>query len=393
MILYGGQIYRTEERRFVSGELWVKDGTVRAVEQPGALESAEDERVDVSGLWLVPGLVDVHTHGRFGHDFVSADDGDLHAMAADYVRRGVTTVMPTMATAPYEDMLAKTDAVNRFRPQAGEASFCGVHWEGRYINPAKRGAHAVEYLAPLCASELDREPLRTCTAFHLSAAWELDGDASFARQAKSMGATLGLAHTMADYAAAKRAEELGIVSYTHLFNAMPPLHHRDGGAVCAALEGDRIVELICDGIHLSPEIIRLVWRIKGGDQISLISDSMEATGCPDGHYSIAGMPVTVRDGIARTDDNGALAGSTLSLDTAVNRLMEFCRIPLTEALVSATATPAKQMGVFDTCGSIDVGKRADILFLDNLDSFRPIRTLLRGEWVSHSEREQEDYKS
>ena len=382
MILHKGLVYRTEQQRFEAMDVWVKNEKIQGVGAPGAFDQIDDERVDVTGYWLVPGLVDVHTHGRTGYDFISCSEEKLGIMAADYARQGVTTVMPTLETASYDRMLAATDQLNRFVPKQDQASFCGVHWEGRYLNPAKKGAHDEGLLAMPRAAELDSEILRGCRKLHVSVALELDEDGSFAKAAQEMGATLGLAHTAATYAEAKRAEEMGIVSYTHLFNAMPSLHHRDGGAVCAALEGDRIAELISDGIHIAPEMIRLVYRNKGVEQISLVSDSMSAAGCADGTYKVCGMSVTVKDGIARNDASGVLAGSTLSLNTAVNRFAEFSGIPLSRALVSATATPAKQVGIYDVVGSIDKGKQADVLLLQTPDRLMPARILLRGKWLT-----------
>ena len=249
------------------------------------------------------------------------------------------------------------------------------------MNPTKRGAHHPDLLARPNAAELQSEVLRRCRALHITAAFALDRDGSFAKAALDLGATLGLGHTTATYAQAKAIEGRGITSYTHLFNAMPALHHRDGGAVCAALEGDAFCELICDGIHISPEMIRLAYRARGAQGISLVSDSIEAAGCADGTYNIAGMLATVKDGIARTED-GVLAGSTLSMDRAVNNLMDFCRIPLTDAILCATETPAKQMGVWESCGSIEVGKRADLLFLATDRHLKIDRIMLRGELLS-----------
>ena len=382
MILHGGLVFRTEHRDFAPLDVWVEGERILGVGAPGSFDGKDSERVDVTGYWLIPGLVDVHTHGRIGCDFVDCTEETISKMVADYARHGVTTVMPTVETATYEQMIEMTDRLNRYQPKENESSFCGVHWEGRYMNPAKRGAHAEPLLAPPVADELDSEVLRACKRLHISVALEMDRDGSFAEKAKEMGATLGLAHTTATYAEAKAAEEKGIVSYTHLYNCMPTLHHRDGGAVCAALEGDRIAELISDGVHISPEMIRLVYRNKGVDGISLISDSVAAAGYPDGSYHVGGLPITVKDGIARTLENGALAGSTLSLDTAVNRFAEFCRIPLAEARVAATETPAKQVGAYDEIGSIDEGKQADLILIKSPDRLIPERILLRGRWLS-----------
>ena len=378
MLIKNARVYRNRMRAFMTGDILVTDGLIRKV---GKIDAPDEPCYDAGGAYVVPGLLDVHTHGRVGFDFVSASPWEYGTMAADYARNGVTTVMPTLATAPLPQMIGATDALNRFTPRAGEASFCGVHWEGRYMNPLKKGAHAEHLLAEPNASELKAEALSRCRALHITAAFELDRDGSFAKTALALGATLGLGHTAATYAQAKQIEARGITSYTHLFNAMPSLHHRDGGAVCAALEGDAYCELICDGIHISPEMIRLAYRAKGPQGISLVSDSIEAAGCADGSYSIAGMPVTVKDGIARTAD-GVLAGSTLSMDRAVNNLMEFCRIPLTEAILCATEAPAKQMGVWGSCGSIEPGKRADLLFLQTDARLEIDRVMLRGEFLS-----------
>ena len=219
-----------------------------------------------------------------------------------------------------------------------------------------------------------------CRALHISAAYEMDGGEAFAARALELGATLGLAHTTATYVQAKAIEKQGVTSYTHLYNAMPSLHHRDGGAVCAALEGDAYAELICDGIHIAPEMVRLAYRAKG-EKLVLVSDSIEAAGCADGHYNIAGMPTVVKDGIARTEEDGVLAGSTLSLNRAVNNLMDFCGIPLTDAILCATEAPAKMVGGFDRYGSIEAGKQANLLFLRTHDRLTIDRVMLRGAFL------------
>lgn len=378
MLIKNASLYLN--RSFVHTDLLVENGRILRV---GSAEGYEGACFDADGGKIVPGLIDVHTHGRAGYDFTACSEEALHVMAADYARHGVTTVMPTLASAPWQEMLTAFERLARFAPKEGEASFCGVHLEGRYLNPAKRGAHAERLLSPLAAEELNQPVFGLCP-WHLSAAFELDEDGSFAKQAKEMGATLGLGHTMATYAEAKKAEAFGVSSYTHLFNAMPPLHHREGGAICAALEGDCFAELICDGIHVSEEMVRLATRAKGVEHITLISDSMEATDCIDGSYSIGGQPVTVRNGIARTLD-GALAGSTLTLDRALANFMKFCGLSLCDAIVSATETPARQMGIFEECGSLAEGKRADLLLLEDAEVFSIRRVMLRGEWLTDKE--------
>ena len=378
MLIKNADVYQNLTGSFSVCDLRIENGMIADM---GSLSCAEGENcIDATGCYIVPGLVDVHTHGRVGQDFVDCTgEAPLHPVAAAYASHGITTVMPTLASAPFAQMQAAANSLCDFIPAPGEANFCGVHLEGRYLNPAKKGAHAPELLAPLDPQEL--ESFRSCHPLHITAALELDAGGRFAARALSLGATLGLGHTAANYAQAKEAEANGISSYTHLFNAMPPLHHRDGGAVCAALEGDRYAELICDGIHISPEMIRLAYRLKGAKRTVLVSDSMEATDMPDGEYAIAGNPAVVRDGRAYTPE-GALAGSTLSLAQAVENLMAFCGISLEEAILCATENPAREVGVFDVCGSIDVGKRADLLFLKDTKRMDIRRILLRGEWVT-----------
>jgi N-acetylglucosamine-6-phosphate deacetylase len=284
-------------------------------------------------------------------------------MARAYLRGGVTSVMPTLASAPLDDMVAAVKRISEMmRTGTDLGVFRGVHLEGRYLNAAKRGAHAPALLASLEAKELDTLIGEAKGAVHVSAAFELDEDGAFAARALSLGATLGLAHTTATYAQAKLAISRGVNNFTHLFNAMPPLHHRDGGAVCAAFDSDAFAELIVDGVHVSPEMVALAYRNKK-QQLVLITDSMEATDCADGEYSIAGMPVTVKDGKAVTHD-GAIAGSTLHLLDGVKNLAAFAGIPFEHALYAATAAPAKAMGLDGMIGELSVGKRADMLLLD-----------------------------
>ncbi|MBE6576799.1 MAG: N-acetylglucosamine-6-phosphate deacetylase [Ruminococcaceae bacterium] len=376
MLIKNANVYNSDELCFKKIDIRIKNGIIAEM---GELDALCDELLDASDSYIVPGLVDVHTHGRAGYDFLDAD-ADLHKMARAYAERGVTTVMPTVASAPLDEMYGVAEKINSFVPMQGEASFCGVHIEGRYLNPDKRGAHSTDVISALDAEELDCDTLKSCRALHVSAAYELDSDGSFAKKAKKIGATLGLAHTSATYEQALAAERNGVTSYTHLFNAMPSLHHRDGGAVLAALMGDCFAEIICDGIHVCPDMVRFAYRLLGNERMSLISDSMSATGCKDGEYAIAGTPVRVVDGIARTPE-GNLAGSTLTLDTALNNLIAFCGIPLEEALPCATANPAKQMGVYDECGSVDVGKRADLLFLDGREKLDITRIMINGRFI------------
>ena len=384
-LIRNARIYDTASRSFFEGDLFLQDGRIAALSVGNALPlpaGGACEVFDAEGRTVVPGLVDVHTHGRAGADFGGATAEELYTTAASYLASGVTTVLPTLASAPLDELYASIDRINALA-KAAESDpalpyVAGIHLEGRYLNPAKRGAHAPTLLAPLAPDELGDLLAQINGARHLSAALELEGGEEFLDRALSLGATVGLGHSAADYATATRLIDRGVTAMTHLFNAMLPLHHRDGGAVAAGLLSDTTYcEVICDGVHIAPEMVKLAYRL-AKDRFVLITDSMEATGCPDGEYSIAGMPVTVKDGRAVTHD-GAIAGSTLSLWQAVRNLCDFAGISLGEAVYAATMAPALEIGLANEIGSLEVGKRADLLVLD--DTLTPARIMCGGVWA------------
>jgi N-acetylglucosamine-6-phosphate deacetylase len=337
--------------------------------------------VDGKGAYAVPGLVDVHTHGRAGYDFTYAEGDQLREMAKSYLSTGVTTVMPTFASETHEVLCQAADRVNAVKGSTGGAKFAGLHLEGRYINPEKRGAHNPDLLVKPDAAELKTFLERAGLPCHISYAPELDTDNSFADVANAAGATRGIAHTSASYEEAMKAVEGGVVSFTHLYNAMPALHHRKGGTICAGFLSDAYAELIVDGIHIAPEMVKLAYTLKGSDRLVLITDSMEASGCPDGEYQIAGQPVTVKNQIALTHD-GALAGSTLNLFNGVKNLMKFAGISLEDAIACATINPARQVKIDAEVGSLEAGKYADILLLNECDGEYSIgRIVCSGAFV------------
>lgn len=369
-------VYRNAELHLGNGEsclgtLITENETIVSV-CPGEAEEADlsvsDKILDLSGRLVLPGLVDVHTHGRAGYDFTSASEPQMKEMARSYLRSGVTTLMPTLASAPFTALCDAADRIVSIASETRNGSEClprfaGVHLEGRYLNPEKRGAHALKQLAPPDAEELKRLLPHLGKRFHISFAPECDRDGSFIETAVRAGGTVGIAHTSADYAEAMTALANGAVSFTHTYNAMPPLHHREGGAVAAALVSDAYAELICDGVHVAPEMVKLAYRAKGSEKLVLITDSMEATGCADGIYSIAGMTCIVKNGKAMTED-GHLAGSTLSLLDGLWNLMRFCGITLDEALPTATRNPARMIGLGESIGTLETGKYADFLILE-----------------------------
>lgn len=346
MKLQNVNLYDSTLKKFVQGTLSVENGKIQEI-------TYQNDVAD--GDLIIPGLVDVHTHGRGGFDYNTATLEQMKTMKRLYAEQGVTTVVPTLASDTLDNLISSIEKIR-------EAGYTAVHMEGRYLNEKRRGAHAAHLIAPLTASEVAL--LREAAGdmhLHISASYELDQSGEFLKAAKENGATAGLAHTDATYDQAMTAVQNGVISFTHLFNAMPPVHHRAGGAVMAGLISDAYTEIICDGFHLAPETVRLVKTAKDPSRVVLITDSMEGTGCPDGEYSIAGNPVYLKGGKAYTIE-GAIAGSTLELLDGVKNYANFSAISFEEALPAATVNPATMLSL-EGVGTLKEGNLANFVRL------------------------------
>lgn len=356
-VIKNARVYRTDMRDFVSAAVVVENDKIKAVLPPDACVSASDT-VDGTGCLLAPGLIDTHTHGRIGYDFDSATVEQMKAMRRSYAEDGSTTVFATIASAPLSQI---EQAIDNIR----EAGFGCIHLEGRYLNTKRRGAHRADLLFPLDIAEftslLDRMEGMN---IHISCAAELEGGEAFVKCAVGRGATVSLGHTDATYEEALEAVSWGVNSFTHTFNAMRPIHHREPGPVVAALTTENVyAEVIADGFHLNPAIIKLAYLAKRPAHLTLITDSMSATRCADGEYAIAGEKVYVVDGKA-INEEGNISGSTITLYQAVRNLMKFAGISFAEALAYATIVPAAEVGLDSIKGSIEEGKLADLLLID-----------------------------
>lgn len=351
------RVYRTEQRDFIPATVVVEEGKIKSILAPDAC-TCDMTVVDGTGKLLVPGLVDTHTHGRIGYDFDSATVAQMKDMRHSYAVDGTTTVFPTIASAPLAQIEQAIDNVKA-------AGYDCIHLEGRYLNCKRRGAHRADLLFPLDVNEfsalLDRMEGLTV---HISCAAELEGGEAFVKTAVSRGATVSLGHTDATYEEALEAISWGVNSFTHTFNAMRPIHHREPGPVVAALATEGVyAEVIADGFHLNPAIVKLAYLAKRPAHLTLITDSMSATRCADGEYAIAGEKVYVVDGKA-INEEGNISGSTITLYQAVRNLMKFAGVSYAEALPYATIVPATEVGIDSVTGSIAEGKRADLLLVD-----------------------------
>ena len=337
-------------------DIAVEDGKITEI---GKIEG---EGTDFGGAKIYPGLIDTHSHGCIGRDTC---EGDLCEMAKHYLKNGTTTWYPTTMTVSEEEIIAATEAKTNIE---GGANIPGFHLEGPFINVKLKGAQNEKYVIPPTM-----ELLRKCTAVKkISLAPEVESSLEFIKECP---AVVSLGHTTADYDTAKAAFEAGAKCLTHTYNCMPGLHHRNPGPIPAGAECGAYAELICDGIHVHPAMVRLLIGLYGTDRVVLISDSVRPAGLADGTYDLGGLDITVKDGVARTA-GGNLAGSTSMLIDCVRCAIKF-GIPEYDAVKMATLNPARLMGL-DKKGRIEVGCDADFIIVDN--DFNLIRSIARGEF-------------
>ncbi|MGM9618865.1 MAG: N-acetylglucosamine-6-phosphate deacetylase [Oscillospiraceae bacterium] len=345
-----------------------------------AAESRGGEVYDASGCYVIPGLTDIHFHGCKGHDLSDGDAEGLAVMAEYELSRGVTQICPAGMTLLEEDLLrvCRNAAAHRRAGKPG-AELCGVHLEGPFLSMAKKGAQNGAWLhAPDVAMYRRLAEAAEGLVKIVSLAPEEPGAMDFIRELGEE-VVISLAHTTANYDTAAEALRLGARHVTHLFNAMPPFAHRDPGVVGAALDDPKTrVELICDGVHIHPAVVRAVFRMFGYERVVLISDTMRAAGMPDGEYTLGGQAVTVRGKLATLAD-GTIAGSATDLMGCLQTAVSF-GIPLAQAVTAAAVNPAKDIGIFDRVGSLDVGKQANAVILD--EDLRIRDVFFRGQRVA-----------
>lgn len=362
------KIYNTEKRAFESGTLYTDNGIIcRACEV--------DETVDCGGAYMMPGLVDVHTHGREGMDGSNVDADTMCELAKSYARAGTTSFMATYGSCAddwyFKAIDSAVEADKRQRKAVYGANIIGIHLEGRYISMNRKGAHTPEHLAPLDPDELcsyvDR--MRSGDSglhrFHTICAPELEGSDEFIKRAVAKGVTVGIGHSDATLEICEHAMSLGARSFVHLYNAMSPLTHRAPGCVGAGLSSDAYTELICDGFHVNPAVVRLTYRAKAADRLVLITDSITAAGLAPGIYTICGAYCDTRNGkTGLCRDGVTINGSIIDLFTGMKNFMEFTGISLEEAIPYATINPARMVCADDEVGSLEVGKNADFILLN-----------------------------
>ncbi|WP_322807997.1 N-acetylglucosamine-6-phosphate deacetylase [Thermanaerothrix sp.] len=369
-----GGIILTPERELTHHAVVVEEGKIVAIEPEGVQPGPGDAVIDAHGLWVVPGMIDIHIHGIGGVDTMDATEEALQKMAHFLVRHGVTAFLPTTVSASRSSTWMAIRAVESYSPTTKGAQCLGIHLEGPYLNPNYSGAQPAEHLRPIDPQEY-QEWLKSEVVRLVTLAPELEGAPEFIAAGRARGVYFAAGHSGADYDRMMLAASYGLSQATHLFNGMPSYHHRQPGIIGAVLDCEAIIpQLIVDGIHLHPATVRLVVKAKGPDRVILISDAMRATGLPDGQYSLGDQLVEVKNGIARTL-KGGLAGSTLTLDAALRNALQFTGLSLRDVLPMVTSVPAKAIGL-NHKGGIKPGADADIVLLDG--NLEVSLTMVRG---------------
>lgn len=357
MVIYNGLVYK-DDCLFAQADIEFEGDRITKIAPAGGLPT--EGGIDAEGGFVIPGFVDIHTHGVVNYDFCDADPEGLKKMLHYYGSQGVTSVVPATMSFSEEILDNVLDTANPFFEQDGYGAVLrGVNMEGPFINYDKKGAQNGEYIINPEIEMYDRLNERCGGRIRLvDIAPELPGSMDFIRHA-SRKSVVSMAHTNAGYDEANEAFLAGASHVTHLFNAMPPFSHRNPGVIGAASDNGAYVEVISDGIHLHPAVVRSIFKWFGYDHVCLVSDSMRACGMPNGEYTLGGQKVIMTDGKATLED-GTIAGSAVNLAEMCRRATRFS-VPFEHALRAATINPARAVGIENEVGSLTVGKRADIV--------------------------------
>ncbi|MGW0912169.1 N-acetylglucosamine-6-phosphate deacetylase [Streptomyces sp. NPDC002784] len=354
------------------GQVVIEGDRIAATAQENA------QFIDVAGHYLVPGFVDLHNHGGGGASFTSGTVDEVLQGIDTHRRHGTTTLVASTVTGDMDFLAQRAGFLSEL---AEQGDIAGIHFEGPFISPCRKGAHSEELLRDPDPAEV-RKLIDAARgkARMVTLATELPGGIDSVRLLAEHGVIAAIGHTDATYEQTVEAIDAGATVATHLFNAMPALGHRAPGPIAALLEDDRItVELINDGTHLHPASLQLAFRHAGADRVAFITDAMDAAGFGDGRYMLGPLEVEVADGVARLVEGGSIAGSTLTLDRAFKRAVTVDGLPVEDVVKALSTNPARLLGMSDTIGSLEPGKYADLVLLD--DAYEVKGVLRRGAWV------------
>ncbi len=364
MIVRNGSIFGISEE-FKQGSIVIREGKIAAIyyDDASTIDSDSENVIDAEGMYVVPGFVDIHFHGCKGYDFCDASVEALEEISKYQLTNGITDIVPATMTLP-EDELEKIFSI------AAEFSFKvgsilqGITMEGPFVSKEKKGAQNEEFIQkPNVELFRKMQQISGNLIKQVVIAPEEDEKCEFIKEV-SKETVVSIGHTMADYEMAHKAFESGATHVTHLFNGMKEFGHRQPNVVGAAFDNKNVfVELICDGVHVHPAMVRASFRLFSANRICMISDSIRATGMEDGTYTLGGQFVNVKENIATLED-GTIAGSVANLYECFKIAVKKMHIPLKDAILSCTKTPAKSLGIDNKCGILTEGRNADLLILD-----------------------------
>ena len=374
----------TPSQKIADGVIVIQNDRIRAIGKRGEVEEPPGATVlDAADGYITPGLVDIHVHGSYGADVLDAIPDSLETMSRFLATRGVTSFVPTMITAPTEDLLAGLDNARRVQQAGGlsGAEMLGIHQEGPFLNPAQKGAHPEELL--VCPTPERYAPFLEYADVltSMTLAPELEGALGLIRALRDRTVVAACGHSIAIHRELVLAIEAGLSHAVHCFCNMGTLRRdnlkRVAGVVETVLCDDRLTtELIADGWHIGDALMKLAVKVKGVERVCLVTDAMTAAGMPPGRYFVGGVEAIVEDGIARLPDNSAYASSVTTMDVCVRNAVERIGLELSEAVRMASLTPATVVGVEERKGSLEPGKDADVVVMDENANVR--LTVARG---------------
>lgn len=353
------------------GWLFIRDGIIAAygTSTEPYLELGEGvQKISGNGGYALPGFIDIHVHGGAGGDFMTASEEELDAITRFHMENGTTAMLATTVTASRNELTEVLERIVKYKEKPmSYAQILGVHLEGPFVNTKWKGAQNEAYMTPPQSEWLSHWVEEFPEVIKLQTlAPELDGAPSYIALLKQYGIVAACGHTDALYEEIEHAVDQGLCHAVHTFNAMRPLHHREPGTVGAVMLNPGITaEIIADGEHVHPAAIKLLLQAKGKDSVILVTDAISAAGMPDGDYKLGSLPVIVEQGTARLKDGGSLAGSTLTMIKGFHYLIDKVGVSISEASRIASLNPARVLGIHSQYGSLELGKRADILLLDS----------------------------
>lgn len=356
-----GQVYI--DHTFQKKTIYIQDGTINLLEADCQTSGTV---FDAAGRRIVPGFIDIHTHGAVGVDVNGASAEDLEKIGKFFAKNGTTSWLASILTDTEEQTSRAISQCIEYQASAGKgAQLLGIHLEGPFLASEFKGAMP-EHLLKKGSADLAASYQRQANGNirYITVSPEVEGVLELIPRLRELGIVVAMGHSGADYDTAMAAIQAGTAACTHTFNAMAPLHQHRPAIIGAALESDVYCEMICDGLHLHPAIVRLLWKTKGPQRLVAITDSIMAAGLPDGNYHLGVNQVVVEKGDAKLASDGTRAGSTLTQDRALRNLLSFTGLSLEEILPVLTENPAKLIGVYDRKGSIEDGKDADLVVLD-----------------------------